>query len=310
MSKKQKSGLKIALPNGSLEEGTLRLFDEAGLKIRKNPRTHAATVESPLMSSVTFMRPQHIPSLVARGVYDAGICGLDWVEESGCSPYTHVITKLRYGRGASKGEAKVVLVTSEENSVSHARSIEEDAVLLSEYPRITEKILALLRLTCEIQFSYGSTEAHIPKDYPYGVCLTDTGESLVANRLKVISEVMETHTVLITSKEIWSRNYELELPEPPQLQSLLMLHRLLCGALGAREKVLLKMNVSSEKKDTVLAILPALKTPTVALLADGKSFAIETVVPKEDTNALIIKAAKAGAEGILELPITKLIPNW
>lgn len=294
MSENQKSeGLRVALPNGSLEEGTVRLFEEAGLKIRKDPRKHGATVDSPLISRVTFMRPQHIPKLVENGTYDFAVCGFDCVCESMAS--VAIVTPLSIGRGFSNGDAEVVLI-AEESYIG--TEVSKESVILTEYPNITKQALGE---AIELCFSYGGTEAHIPGDYRLGVCLTDTGESLARNNLKIVRMLLETYTCLIANISAWNRE---------KAETIKAVRHLLRGALGAREKVLLKMNVSAGRKDAVLAVLPALKTPTVAPLADGESFAIETVVPKKEANELIVKAAQAGAEGILELPITKILPKW
>lgn len=294
MTAHQKSnGLKIALPNGSLKEGTLRLFEEADLQIKRDGRSHSARIISTLFSRVTFMRPQHIPKLVENGTYDLGICGFDCVCESEAT--VAIVSPLSIGRGTSNGEAKVVLVT-DENLTS--AEVPEGSVILSEYPNITRGAFGD---RVDIRFSYGGTEAHIPGDYRYGVCLTDSGESLAKNKLKVQRVLLQTYTALIANTLPWNGE---------KAEAIKTVQYLLLSALHARGKVLLKMNVSSEKKEAVLAVLPALKTPTVAPLADGESFAIETVVPRKEANILIVKAAQAGAEGILELPITKMLPKW
>ncbi|HBV01224.1 MAG TPA: ATP phosphoribosyltransferase [Candidatus Taylorbacteria bacterium] len=307
MSENQKSvGLRIALPNGSLEEGTLRLFEEANLKIWKDSRKHVALIYSPLILRVTFMRPQHIPALVERGVYDVGICGSDCIEES----ETHVIqiAELPYGRGASNGVAKVVLVTSKENPVETIEQVERESVVLSEYPSITKRAFAQ-RMPVDIRFSYGGTEAHIPGDYRYGVCLTDTGASLKANGLKVIHTLLETHTCLITSREILSTTAES--PKEHESKKLVVaLKHLLLGTLAARERVFLVMNVQTRSKERLLKQLPALKTPTVTPLADGDYFSVGAVVLKDELNALIPALLMNGAEDLVEMPISKVIRSW
>src|SRR3989338_9474313 len=227
MIKKKTEGLKIALPNGSLEEGTMRLFEEANLKIKKDLRKHDAFVDGPLILRVTFMRPQHIPALVERGVYDVGICGSDCIEESETDVV--LVAELPYGRGASSGAAKVVLVTSIENPVEAIEQVEPESVVLSEYPNITKRAFAR-HSSVDIRFSYGGTEAHIPGDYRYGVCLTDTGASLKANGLKVIHTLLETHTCLITSREILSTTAES--PKEHESKKLVVaLKHLLLGTL-------------------------------------------------------------------------------
>lgn len=296
---KKTDGLKIALPNGSLEEGTLRLFEDAGLRGRKSSRKHSAPVDGQLISEARFMRPQHIPDLVASGTYHLGICGSDCIKESGAEVAT--LAKLLYGRGTSNGCTKVVLVTSEDNPVQGVAEVPPGSLILSEYPNITQQPFAKLGVPVEIRFSYGSTEAHIPTDYQYGVCLTDTGESLEANSLKILAVFFESSTVLIANVSALRGE---------KAESIKTVECLLTGVLSARGNVLLKMNVPAEKKEAVLAVLPALKTPTVALLADGSSFALETVVPRSDANRIIVEVAKAGAQSILQLPITKVIQNW
>lgn len=294
MVENQKSdGLNIALPTGSLEENVTRLFEEAYLRIRREARSQLARILSDLFSRVTFMRPQHMPKLVESGAYDLAICGFDCVMESEAS--VAIVTPLSIGRGTSNGEAKVVLVTDGSHT---SAEVPEGSVILSEYPNITRGALGD---KVDVRFSYGGTEAHIPSDYRYGVCLTDSGESLAKNKLKVQRVLLQTYTALIANISAWNGE---------KAETIKTVQCLLLSTLQAREKVLLKMNVSAEKRDAVLAVLPALKTPTVAPLADGKSFAIETVVPREEANDIIIKAAQAGAEGILELPFTKLIPKW
>lgn len=297
MSENKKSdGLKIALPNGSLEEGVMRLFEEANLKIGKDPRRHDVVVDSPFISRITFMRPQHIPKLVESGAYDAGICGWDCVCESGA--IVSLVAKLLCGRGTSDGQAKVVLVAFKEDPVTDKSEIPSNSVILSEYPNITRDVFGD---SCEVRFSYGGTEAHIPNHYRYGVCLTDTGKSVKENGLRIVQVLLESYTCLIGNTGALNGR---------KAKAIKTLERLLTGTLEARDKVLLKMNIPAEKKDAILAILPALKTPTVSPLSDGLSFAIESVVPRNTANDFIIKAAKAGAEGILEIPITKVIQNW
>ena len=262
MSENQKSvGLRIALPNGSLEEGTLRLFEEANLKIRKDSRKHDAQIDDPLISQVTFMLPQHIPRLVEKGIYDVGICGWDCVCES--NTWAVEVAKLSYGRGTSSGKAKIVLITSKDNPAQSIREVERGSVVLSEYPNRTKECFAAFHIPIGIDFSYGGTEAHILRDYLYGVCLSDTGASIAANGLKIIHTLLETHTSVIVSREIWLISSELEVPENPKQEMVKALVHLLLGVLDAREQVFLVMNVSVGKKGGLLQQLPALKTPTV-----------------------------------------------
>lgn len=313
MSKNQKSvGLKIALPNGSLEEGTIRLFEEANLKIKKDPRKHDARIDDLLISLATFMRPQHIPSLVERGVYDVGICGSDYVEESGAA--VCFVADLLYGRGTSNGLARIVLVTARRNPVERIENIEPGTIVLSEYPNITKRAFAS-RLPIEIRFSYGGTEAHIPRDYLYGVCLTDTGESLTANGLKIISELHKTRTVYIANMAMHHLIEKLstgedEIYNGPKYRDIMTLKYLLTGTLEARAFVFMTMNVTAAKKTAVLEVLPALKQPTVTRLADGGQFAIGTVVKRQEQTRVLADALHAGATDVLTQPLLQMVRSW
>ncbi|TSC57288.1 MAG: ATP phosphoribosyltransferase [Parcubacteria group bacterium Greene0416_79] len=313
MAENQKSvGLKVALPNGSLEEGTLSLFEEANLNICKSQRRHAARIDNPLISQATFMRPQHIPRLVAQGTYDVGICGLDCVEESEASVVR--VAELPYGRGASNGAAKVVLVASTEDPAKAIEQVEGGSVVLSEYPNITRRAFALHQ-SIDIRFSYGGTEAHIPGDYRYGVCLTDTGASLTANGLKVIAELLTTCTTLIANMDAHHTHGKLatgedEIYNGPRLNEIMTLKHLLTGTLEARARVFLIMNVSAERKDRLLQQLPALKTPTITSLSGGRYFSVGAAVRISELNQLIPRLFEHGAEDLIQMPVSKVIKKW
>lgn len=298
MTETKPDGLKIALPNGSLEEGTLRLFKDANLEIRKSPRRHIARVDGGLIDVAKFVRPQIAPDLVANGTYHLGICGLDCVEESGAEVV--VLAELPYGRGTSIGSAKVVLVASMDNSTRGIADVPAHSVVLSEYPNITRRAFAKFRIPVEIRFSYGSTEAHIPEDYTYGVCLTDTGDSLEANKLKVLSVLFESKTVLIANSVAMERFGN----------EITAVRHLLVGTLEARSYVFLTMNVSARKKAAVLKMLPALKQPTVTKLAGGQGYAIGTVVHRTEQNVVLMAVLRSGATDVLVQPILQMVRSW
>ncbi len=305
---RKSTGLNVALPNGGLQDGTTRLFGEANFKLYEDPRKHEVRIGDSLVERVTFMRPQHIPDLVARGFYDVGICGLDCQYESSSDCY--VIAELPYGRGTSSGKAKVVLVASKSNPAKSIEDVEEDAVILSEYPHLTAGWYGNQSLTPPaIRFSYGGTEAHIPRDYKYGVCLTDTGASLKANKLKVIHTLMETYTCLIVNPDIWATTVGSP-REHPKEELVRALKQLLLGTLAAREQVFLVMNVSKGNRDALLQHLPSLKNPTVTPLADGNYFSVGTVVYKGELNALLPALFASGAQDLVEMPISKVIRSW
>ena len=174
----------------------------------------------------------------------------------------------------------------------------------------TKECFAAFHIPIGIDFSYGGTEAHILRDYLYGVCLSDTGASIAANGLKIIHTLLETHTSLIVSREIWLISSELEVPENPKQEMVKALVHLLLGVLDAREQVFLVMNVSVGKKGGLLQQLPALKTPTVTPLANSDYFSVGAVVRKDGLSTLIPSLLLNGAEDLIEMPISKVIRSW
>lgn len=293
--------LKIALPNGSLEQETMQLFEDANLKVLRELRQHDAKIIHPDISQVTIMRPQHIPNLVADGTYDIGICGGDCVWESGKWEKVSIESVFPYK------PTKVVLVAAKDSRILKLAQITKTMTILSEYPNITKRFLEEKGIQADVQFSYGGTEAHIPRHYPLGVCLVGTGASLTANRLKVIATLCESETVLIASP-MMRAHHLLEF----QMKALALhsLKLLLNGVIEGRNKILLTMNVAAEKKEGLLMKMLALKSPTVSELAGGKYFAISGVVPRKDTNTLIPELLRSGAEDLIEIPISKVIRSW
>jgi len=291
--------LKIALPSGSLEEETLHLFKGAGLKIIRQPREQRVSIDHPRISEMVIMCPQHIPRLVEKGAYDVGICGWDWVLESGVS--VKAVAELAYSRFTS-GKVEVVLFGSIDDPIQRASEIEEGSTILSEYPNYTRRFFEKLGIEVNIEFSHRTTEAHIPHDYKYGVCVSERGTTLIANRQKTIEVLFKSATTLIANREA--------IKDPSKGEIIHILKLLLVGTLEAREQVLLVMNVPADKKNAVLERLPALKKPTISELAGGDYFAINTVVALAQINLLIPDLLRHGAEDLIELPITKLIRHW
>ena len=287
------------LPNGSLEEGTVRLFEESHMPIFRKPRQHHAVVGSQLVSEVTFARPQHAPPLVEKGTYDFAICGTDCVEETGADVI--VLAKLLYGRGNSTGETKVVLLAaSNDSDCTSLETVRKGTRIISEYPNITRKAFERVGTSVNISFSYGGTEAHIPKDYPIGVCVSDSGDSLRANYKKVVAVLFESCTALIANKSAWEIKRD----------ALTTLKHKLVGTLDARNSVFVCMNVPAKKMEWVLGQLPALKKPTIAKLSGRNYFSVGTVIPKKEIETLMPRLLKGGVEGWVEMPITRVVQNW
>jgi ATP phosphoribosyltransferase len=291
--------LSIALPNGSLEEGTVKLFEEANLKVLRAPRRHGAKIDDPRISRVTIMRPQHIPRLVEQGTYDLGVCGYDSVLESDAK--VSILQQLCYSR-RTLGGVQVVLIGADNDTTSTPESVPPGSAILSEYPGWTKRFFEKLRIPVTVEFSYGGTEAHIPSDYRYGVCVTETGSSIVANGLRIIGKLFESNTVLIANQDV-------QLDEKKK-EAIHVIHLLLSGAQDARDEVLLIMNVSTADKEAVIKRVPALKEPTVSMLAHGKGYSISSVISRAKLNEVIPDLLKHGAQDLLELPISKVIRSW
>lgn len=187
--------LRVALPNGSLEEETVKFFEKADIGFTRTARRYRSETNDSRIADVVFMRPHIIPYVVGKGLYDLGITGSDLLAEAGdCQSVT--IAKLGYSR-APEHEWRLVLLAGEENPVMRLADIEDDAIILSEYPRTTREALERVGKRARIQFSHGSTEAHVPDDFPYGVCIASRNVTLKANHLKIVHVLSVETAVLI-----------------------------------------------------------------------------------------------------------------
>lgn len=293
--------LTIALPKGkSLEERTIALFEEARISVvRSSPSSHRVDfADCPFLSDGVLLKPRRIPILVAEGDVDIGITGKDVVLESEAE--VGIQAEFSYSR-ASDTRAEIVLFAHEDDPVKSIKEIPDRAVILSEYPNLTRKHFHHWQSMNVIE-SPGSAEAEVPLKYRFGVALSETGKSLRENRLKIVETLFISPTVLIVGRKAWK--------DDGKREEILILVNLLLGALKARGRVLLSMNVSGEIMEEVLKILPALDKPTVATLAGGEHFSISSVVPRNEVNALVYKLLKLGARGIITQPISSVIEKW
>ena len=186
--------LTVALPNGTLENRTTAFFEKAGIWLRRAHRNYRAKVEDSRIARVQFMRPQIIPRLVQRGHYDLGVVGSDVVAETACE--VTVLAKLDFSARGVNREFRIVLVGGCDDPAQKLKDIQPGCTILSEFPRITRLALAQAGLVAQVEYSFGATEAHVPHDFRYGVCIASTGETLAANDLKII-DVLSTETTVI-----------------------------------------------------------------------------------------------------------------
>ncbi len=290
--------LRLVLPKGSLERATLELFEAADLPvIRSSGIDYKATIDDPRIAEVRILRPQEIAAYVAEGLFDIGITGRDWVEETASD--VESLGELRYSKATSL-PIQVVVAVAGDSPVQRVEDLPHGLRVSTEYPELTRRFFAERGIEADIRLSYGASEAKIPDIADCIVDITETGRALRAAGLRIIDTILISYTEVIANRTACA--------DPAKRHAMNQLMTLLNGTLDARGKVLVKLNVSTEQFDAVLALVPALKAPTVSELAGGGGFAIETVVAKNQINTLIPALKDAGASGILELPISKIIP--
>ncbi len=289
--------LRLVLPKGSLEKATLDLFEAADLRVRRDSAVdYKASVADPRIESVRILRPQEIPTYVADGLFDLGITGRDWVEETGAE--VRSLGELKYSK-ATSNPIRVVVAVPNDSPFDSVADLPDGVRVSSEYPELTKRYFADHGVDADVRLSYGATEAKVPDIVDCVVDITETGRALRAAGLKVIDIVLESYTELIAN--------EVSHADPAKAHAMGQIKTLLEGVLVARGKVLVKLNVSGENLDRVIDLLPALKTPTVNELYGGAGYAVETVVAKEGINTLIPALVDVGATGIIELPISKIV---
>lgn len=296
MSRYPQLVLKIVLPKGSLETATLALFDAADLTVvRSSSVEYKASIDDPRVESVRILRPQEIASYVQEGLFDIGITGRDWIEETSSDVVS--LGELRYSKATSQ-PVRVVVAVADSSPAQSAKDLKDGVRVTTEYPEMTRRYFAERAIKADIRLSYGASEAKIPDIADCVVDITETGRALRASGLRVIDTVLTSYTELIANKESYA--------DPVKRHAMQQIMTLLTGTLEARDKVLLKLNVAESSLDAVLALLPAAKSPTVSRLASG-DVAVESVVPKRGINTLIPDLIDAGASDLLEIPISKII---
>jgi len=289
--------LKLVLPKGSLERSTMDLFEAADLPVRRDSSvSYKATIDDPRIESVRILRPQEIPTYVADGLFDLGITGRDWVEETGSQVTS--LGELRYSKATTNPITVVVAVPgdSEYRSVSDLPS---GVRVSTEYPELTRRFFADKGVDADIRLSYGATEAKVPDIVDCVVDITETGSALRAAGLRVIDVILVSYTELVANPAAFA--------DPDKRHAMEQVLTLLSGVLEARGKVLVKLNVATDALDAVIEVLPAMKTPTVNELYGSAGYAVETVVPKSEINILIPALKDAGATDIIELPLSKIV---
>jgi len=289
--------LTLVLPKGSLERSTLELFEAADLTVRRSSEVdYRASIDDHRIADVRILRPQEIPQYVAEGLFDLGITGRDWIEETGAEVVS--LGELRYSK-ASAQPIRIVLAVAGDSSAQTVADLADGIKIATEYPELTRRFFEKHGITADIRLSYGATEAKVPDIVDAVVELTETGRALRAAGLRIIETLLVSNTELVANPEAAQ--------DGEKRHAMGQILTLLQGALEARDKVLVKLNVSADQLEAVIGLLPAMKSPTVSELSGGGGFAVETVVPKEEINVLIPALKDRGASDIIELPISKIV---
>lgn len=287
--------LKLGIPKGSLESATLDLFAQAGWNINTRSRNYFPSINDPEISCA-LVRSQEMGPYVSNATLDVGLTGQDWIEETGAE--VEVVTELVYSK-ASDQPCRWVLVVKNDSDIKSIEDL-EGKTISTELMEFTKRYLTDRGINAEVQFSWGATEAKVVEGLAdAAVEITETGSTIRAHGLRIVCDLLHTHTVLVANKE--------SIRDPWKKQKIENIALLLNSALLAREKVLLKMNVSSENIDVVAKVLPSLHAPTINKLYDEGWLAVETVVSKSEVRELIPVLKRAGAEGILEFELRKMV---
>lgn len=286
--------LKLGLPKGSLENATVELFRRAGFNVTVSSRSYYPAIDDPEIQCM-LIRAQEMARYVENGVLDAGITGLDWVKETGAT--VHTVCDLVYAK-QSFGKVRWVLAVPENSPVQSVKDL-EGKVIATELVETTKRYLAANGVNAKVEFSWGATEVKPPDLADAIVEVTETGSSLRANKLRIVETVLESNTQLIANVQSWQ--------DPQKRRKIEDIALLLQGAIAALSKVGLMLNVRKSDLPAVLNVLPALRKPTISALSDEEWLAVNTVVDEAIVREIIPRLKEAGAEGIVEYPLNKIV---
>ena len=287
--------LKIGIPKGSMEESTISLFKKAGYTITTGSRSYYPQVDDEEIEAM-LLRPQEMALYAERGVIDIGLAGRDWVRE--CKVDVVEVAEFVYSRQTNR-PARWVLAVAEDSGIQSVQDL-EGKVIFTELVESTKAYLAENGVKTTVKFSHGATEVKIPHLCEAIVEITETGNSLRANRLRIVETIMESVTTMIAHRQSWKDEWKRN-----KIENLKML---LAGALKAEGKVGLKMNIAADNLEDLIQILPSMRNPTIASLSQEGWYAIETIIDQHICRDLIPELRRIGAEGIIEYTLNKVIP--
>ena len=286
--------LRLGIPKGSLQEATLQLFAHAGLQIFTNSRSYFASTGDPEIECM-LIRAQEMARYVEHGALDAGLTGLDWVIESGLEVVT--VSDLIYAK-QSRGKVRWVLAAPEESPYKRAEDL-NGCIIATELVNVTKNYFSAKGVDVKVEFSWGATEVKPPMLADAIVEVTETGSSLRANHLRIMDTVLESNTQIIANKTAWA--------DSGKRRKIENLSLMLIGAMAAKDRVGLMLNVRKEDLQRVLSVLPALKNPTISTLSDPEWLALNTVIEESTAWEVIPRLKEAKAQGIVEYPLNKVV---
>jgi ATP phosphoribosyltransferase len=286
--------IRLGIPKGSLQEATLQLFARAGLPIFTSGRSYFATTRDPEVECM-LIRAQEMARYVEHGVLDAGLTGLDWVVESGLDVV--IVSSLTYAK-QSRGKVRWVLAVPEDSPYQRAEDL-RDRIVATELVSVTKNYFTNKNVAVQVEFSWGATEVKPPMLADAIVEVTETGSSLKANRLRILDTVLESDTQIIANDKAWRDSSKRR-----KIESLVLMLR---GAMDAQDRVGLMLNVRKQDLAAVLAVLPALKKPTISTLSDDDWVAVNTVIEESLAWQVIPRLKEANGQGIVEYPLNKVV---
>ncbi len=286
--------LMLGLPKGSLEESTKSLFAKAGWKITTSSRSYKPAIDDPELDG-RFVRAQEVSRYVEHGFFDCGLTGHDWIQENESDVVE--VCDLIYSR-ASVQKSRWVLCVPEDSGITRPEQLAGKRVA-TELVDTVRRYFKRKRIKAEVEFSWGATEVKVPDLVDAIVDITETGNSIRANKLRIIDTLLETNTKFIANKASWKN--------PAKRRKIETIALLLQGALEAESKVGLKMNLRKSALDRVSKALPALRNPTISQLSSPEWIALETVIDEKVVREIIPRLKELGAEGIVEYPLNKVV---
>jgi len=287
--------LKLGLPKGSLQDSTLELFRKAGYDFSVSERSYFPSIDDPELEAM-LIRAQEMARYVQDGVFDAGLTGYDWVLENGADVVE--VADLVYAKRSMR-PVRWVLAVPETSSIQGPADLQGKRIA-TEVVNIARKYFASHGVTAEIEFSWGATEAKVPDLADAIIEVTETGNSLRANKLRIIDTVLESTTRLIANKKSWA--------DPGKREKIENLALMLKGAIEAEGKVGIKLNAPRNKLDQIISVLPAMKNPTISSLNDPDWVAVEVILAENVVRKIVPELKKHGGRDIIEYPLNKVIP--